>query len=84
MTVRLHPHARDRLKERGATPAEVIHTVRHGRRARAKFGRTMFSHLFPYNAQWHGNFYASKRVEAFAAKEPDATWLVITVIVKFF
>jgi hypothetical protein len=46
MTVRLHPHAVQRLRERGATQAEVVYTVKHGVAAAAKFGRTRFVHTF--------------------------------------
>jgi hypothetical protein len=38
MTVGLHPHARARLAERGATEAEVIATVEQGEQFPAKFG----------------------------------------------
>jgi Domain of unknown function (DUF4258) len=36
--VRLHPHARERMEERGATEAEVRATVEQGERFPAKFG----------------------------------------------
>lgn len=42
MNVRLHPHARSRLIERGATEAEVIATVESGTTFPAQFGRTGF------------------------------------------
>jgi Domain of unknown function (DUF4258) len=84
MTVALHPHAVERLKERGATKAEVIYAVRHGRSTPAKFGRTCFSYRFTYNRKWLGTTYVYKKVEALAARQPDGSWLVITVIVRFF
>ena len=40
--VRIHPHAAERMTERGATEAEVIATVCDGERFPAKFGRTGF------------------------------------------
>jgi hypothetical protein len=40
MTITLHPHAKDRLSERGATEAEVSATVEFGEQFVAKFGRT--------------------------------------------
>ena len=82
--VKLHPHAKERLVERGATMAEVVHTVRHGASSQAKFGRTRFVHTFTYNRKWLGRLYSKKQLEAFAATEPDGTWLVVTVIVKFY
>lgn len=83
MNVRLHPHARTRLAERGATEAEVIATVEGGEPFEAKYGRTGFRRNFSYNALWRGRQYAIKQVEAFALLE-GGEWLVITVIVKFF
>jgi hypothetical protein len=82
--VTLHPHAKERLMERGATMAEVVHTVRHGVSSPAKFGRTRFVHTFTYNRKWLGRRYAKKQVEAFAEPEPDGNWLVVTLIVKFY
>ncbi len=83
MTITVHPHAKDRLGERGATEAEVVATVELGEQFPAKFGRTGFRRNFPFDAQWRGRRYASKQVEAYAVKEGEA-WLVITVIVKYF
>ena len=81
MDVTLHPHARLRLAERGATEAEVIETVRHGDRFAAKFGRTGFRRSFPFGGTWRGRRYATKHVEAYAVEEHG--WLVITVIVRY-
>ena len=83
MTVRLHPHARERLAERGATEGEVIATVDHGERFAAKYGRTGFRRNFLFEGTWRGRRYATKQVEAYAVDEEGA-WLVITVVVKFF
>jgi hypothetical protein len=82
MDVTLHPHARTRLAERGATEAEVIETVRGGERFPAKFGRSGFRRNFPFNGVWRGHPYATKQVEAFAVEENG--WLVITVIVRYY
>ena len=83
MNVRLHPHAQARLNERGATEAEVIATVEHGVTFAAQSGRTGFRCNFPFNAEWNGKFYITKKVEAIAVQEKEY-WLVITVIVKYF
>ena len=83
MKVRLHPHAKDRLAERGATEDEVSATVQFGEQFAAKFGRTGFRRNFAVDEMWRGRRYASKQVEAYAVEEGDA-WLVITVIVKYF
>lgn len=81
--VRLLPHAQERLPERGASEAEVVFTVLQGERFPAKFGRTGFRRNFPFQGKWRGREYQTKQVEAYAITEKD-TWLVITVIVKFF
>jgi hypothetical protein len=83
VAVRIHPHARTRLVERGATEAEVIATVSDGERFAAKFGRVAFRRNFVFDATWRGRQYASKQVEAYAVEEAG-DWLVITVLVKFF
>ena len=82
MKVRLHPHARDRLKERGATGEEVIARVERGERIAAKHGRTGFRCNFPFDSEWNSRRYSTKQVEAYAVEEDG--WLVITAIVKFF
>ena len=82
MNVCLHPHARTRLAERGATETEVIETVQSGESFPAKFGRTGFRRNFSFGGQWRGRQYATKQVEAYAVRENG--WLVITVIVRYF
>lgn len=82
MDVRLHPHAKMRFAERGATEAEVVETVRKGERFSAKFGRTGFRRNFAFGGMWRDRKYATKQVEAFAVEEDG--WLVITVIVRYY
>jgi hypothetical protein len=81
--VHLHPHAQERLAERGATEADVIATVVGGGSSPAKFGRVSFRRHFSFQSHWRGKHYATKQITAFAAPAPDG-WLVITVIVKYF
>jgi hypothetical protein len=83
MKVTLHPHAKERLAERGATESEVIATVTQGEQFPAKFGRTGFRRNFPYQKRWRGRFYTTKQILAFADQVADG-WLVITVIVRYF
>lgn len=82
MPVRLHPHAKSRLVERGATETEVVATVTAGEQFPAKYGRTGFRRNFPFDAEWRGRLYGNKQVEAYAV--PEDGWLVITVIVRYF
>ncbi len=83
MAVRIHPHAADRMAERGATRDEVVATVEHGESVPAKFGRTGFRRNFSFGREWRGRMYRTKQVEAYAVRE-DADWLVITTITRFF
>ena len=83
MAVRFHPHARQRMVERGATEAEVRATINSGERFPAKFGRTGFRRNFAFGRVWHGTLYANKQVEVYAVLE-GTDWLVITVITRYF
>ena len=73
MHVELHPHASERLGERGATQAEVIDTVLHGEHFPAKFNRMGFRKVFAYNAVWRGRMYLHKEVEAIAVETRPAS-----------
>ena len=81
--VKMHPHAKTRAKERGATEEEVIATINEGEFFAVKFGRSGFRRNFPYNSLWRGKHYANKQVDAIAVRESE-DWLVITVIVRFY
>ncbi len=83
MIVQFHPHAMDRLAERGATKDEVQTAIETGEQFPAKFGRTGFRRNFPYERTWHGKYFAIKQIEAYASKEDDH-WLVVTVITRYF
>jgi Domain of unknown function (DUF4258) len=82
MSVDLHPHARERADERGATELEIKAAVEAGERFPAKFGRTTFRR-FAFEGVWRGKRYATKQVEVVAVEE-GGRWLVITVLVKYF
>jgi hypothetical protein len=83
MNIRLHPHARERLIERGTTQREVEATIESGERFPAKFGRTGFRRNFTFAGEWLGRKYSTKQVEAYAVEDEEG-WLVITVLVKYF
>ena len=83
MVVRLHPHAMERLRERGATEEEVKMAVETGERFPAKFGRTRFRQSFHFESTWQGNFYITKEVEVIAFAEGE-DWLVITVVTRYY
>ena len=81
--VMLHPHALERVIERGCTMEEVIDTVRSGEQFLAKFGRQGFRKNFSFEQAWRGKYYSSKQVEVFAVKAAQ-DWLVLTVITRYF
>ncbi len=82
MSIRFHPHALERMAERGATQQEVIATVTGGKGFPVKFGRQGFRRNFAYQGQWRGKRYANKQVEVIAVQE-KGDWLVISVMVKY-
>ena len=81
--VELHPHARERASERGASEREITATVEDGERFAARFGRIAFRRNFVFGGMWRGRRYGTKQVEAIAVEE-GRRWLVITVLVKYF
>lgn len=83
MEVRLHPHALERLSERGALEDEVKQTVAAGERFPARYGRTGFRRNFAFGSLWRGRYYETKQVEAYAVWENEE-WLVITVVTRYF
>jgi len=83
MVVRFHPHAHERMQERGATEEEVRATVEQGEQFPARFGRTGFRRNFSFYSEWRGRYYRTKQVEVYAVPE-GYDWLVITVITHYF
>lgn len=83
MAIRIHPHAKERMEERGATEEEVIKAIEQGERFSAKFGRTGFRHNFPFEGKWRGRKYNTKQVEVYAVEEKE-DWVIITVMAKYF
>ena len=83
MSVRLHPHARERLHEKDASEDEVIVTIETGETFPAKFERTGFRKNFAFGERWKGKFYATKQVEVYAIQEGE-DWLAITFVTRFF
>jgi hypothetical protein len=82
MRIRFHPHAVERMQERGAEPEMVEATLRHGERFPAKFGRTGFRRNFAAEGTWRGRPFVAVQIEAYAVEE-NGDWLVITVIVRY-
>ena len=51
MAVRFHPHAVQRMAERGASPEEATATVEQGEEFPAQYGRTGFRRNFSFASQ---------------------------------
>ena len=83
MQIRFHPHAQERMKERGATEEEIKATIDKGERYPAKFGRMGFRRNFAFSQERRGKFYTTKQLEVYAVQE-EGSWLVITILTRFF
>ena len=81
--VRLHPHARERMQERGATEEEMQATVAQGEQFPAKFGARAFDATFSLTRNGVDGITCTRQAEAYAVQE-GADWLVITVITRYF
>lgn len=83
MKIRIHPHACERMSERGATRSEVLTTIQEGERFRAKRGRIGFRRNFPFGRTWRGRKYAVKQVSVIAVFE-NSVWVVFTVLTRYY
>jgi hypothetical protein len=54
MIIKIHPHAKARMQERGASEDEVIETIKTGEKFHAKFGRIGFRRNFNFEGMWRG------------------------------
>ena len=83
MKVVIHPHAEDRMKERGITSREIEETIERGESFGAKFGREGFRRNFSFEGMWRGRTFATKQVEVIALWEKDS-YIVITARAKYY
>ena len=83
MAILIHPHARERMEERGATEAEVITTVNKGEKFPARHARVGFRHDFAFESYRDGRFFRVKQVVVFGIMELG-DFIVITVVVRYF
>lgn len=62
----LHPHLQARMQQRGITPEELAQTLNDGwEAADAKPGTLGKVLVFPYAAEWEGQFYPEKEVSVY-------------------
>jgi hypothetical protein len=83
MAILIHPHARERIDERGTTETEVRTTISQGEKFPAKFGRIGFKHNFPFASGRDGKLFRIKQVVVYGVEE-GKDFTVITVVVKYF
>jgi len=83
MNIVIHPHARERMQERGILEDEVFATVEHGEQFPVKYERYGFRRNFEYDSEWRGKHYRTKQVEVYASREADK-FVVVTVMAKYF
>ena len=76
-------HALQQMQDHGASQAEVIETIRFGRREPAQRGRDGYRRNFGYNALWNGRHYSTKQVLAIVAERPNRM-VVVTVYTFYF
>ena len=81
--VEFSPHAREKMRDRGALENEVQAAILTGKPEPARKGRTMFRKNFAFNARWRGKQYAVKQVVPVVAEEADRL-VVVTVFVHYF
>ena len=82
MRVTIIDHARDRMRERGATEDEVMATLSKGTELRAAGGRKVKELVFSFNAVWQGKPYPQKKLRVIYM-EQDNDIIAITVYTYF-
>ena len=82
MSIKFHHHAKERMKERGATVEEVNKAVLQGEKFTAKYNRIGFRYKLHKKSIIDGRIYSSKLLEVYAAEENNDL-IILTVIVKY-
>ena len=80
--IRLSGHAYEQLAYRGVTESEVIDCIRDGDWQPAELGRLESSKDFPYEAEWNGAYYATKRVRPIFVEE--MTEIVVVTVYSYY
>ena len=83
MAIRFHPHALERMAERGATKRNVTATVKKGEQFEAKFSRFGFRRDFVFDKRWRGKYYKVKQIDAYVVRLGN-DWLVVSVVTRYF
>ena len=79
----LHPHLRERMRQRGVSRQEVEQTLNEGWEADdakpGTLGRVM---VFAYEAEWEGRFHREKEVTVYY-KVADEGFVLLTVKARY-
>jgi len=81
--IRQSAHAARYAQSRGFRPDEVEQAIRQAPWTPAREGRMECQLDFPYNAQWNGRLFATKRVRPIFVEEPEEI-VVVTVVTYYF
>jgi hypothetical protein len=79
----LTSHARQRMKDRGASEESVIEAIRTGEPEPARSGRVMFRLNIEFKRQWDGVYYQIQQVAPVVVEENERI-VVITVYTFYF
>jgi len=69
MMVKIHPHARERMAERGASEEDILSAISKGERFMAKFNRVGFRRNFSFQNKWKDRYYQIKQLEVYGVEE---------------
>lgn len=76
-------HARQRMKDRGASEKDVVEAIRTGEQEPARSGRVMFRLNLEFNHEWDGTYYHIQQLAPVVVEE-DERIVVITVYTFYF
>ena len=81
MKIKFVEHAKERMKERGASEEEVKEVLLLGANISAKKGRKAKEKIFEYGKEWLGKVYPQKKVMVIYTEENDE---IVVITVKVF
>jgi hypothetical protein len=81
--VRFTRHARERMRQRGASEENVREAIRIGRREPAQRGLWQYRLNVEFQSDWDGRYYAVQQILAVVAEE-ESERVVVTVYTFYF
>jgi len=74
MTIRIHPHAQERMRERGATEEEVLETVKKEKGFPPNLGGLDLDTTFPLEKRGGGKFIERNKLKHFVQERKMSGW----------